>query len=165
TGGAPTNAQCSVCHLEGKVGATPGTVVIDKTYHMKDNKIWLRNADTDAAITWSGTEHTNMDNFCFSCHDSDGAQSATSGQIHAFLPAATAANPFADTLTNGYDQVARAGVVDVKTPFTVTNASHHAVSGQRYTYRFSTLANAAAWAARTGKPMPAASEIAEGHTV
>jgi hypothetical protein len=75
----------------------------------------------------------------------------------------TPSNPFGDTLTNGYDLVARAGVVDVKTAFTTTNASHHAVSGQRYKYRFSTTANAQQWATRNSKPMPAASEIAEGH--
>jgi hypothetical protein len=162
TGAAPTNAQCVVCHLEGKVVA--GAVVVDKTKHMKDASIHLRNADDNSDITWSGTEHTSMDNFCFSCHDSDGATGLAAAGLNA-ITKGTASNPFGDTLTNGYDQVARAGVIDVKTPFTVTNASHHAVSGQRYQYRFSTKANAAAWAARTGKPMPPDSEIAEGHTV
>ena len=164
TSSAPHDAQCVVCHLEGKAVGT--AVVVDPAYHMKDQKIYLRNADTDAAFEWSGTEHTNMDNFCFSCHDSNGA---TSPVIAKFMTGKnfggpfSPTNPFADTLTNSYDQVARAGVVDVKTAFTTTNASHHAVSGQRYTYRFSTVANAAAWAARTGNPVPAASEIAEGH--
>ena len=150
----------------------PGSVVVDSTYHMANtaaiafNKIHLRNADDDTDFVWGGTEHTNMDNFCFSCHDTDGAKSP---QVAAFMAGQnfggpfSAKNPFADSLTNSYDQVARAGVVDVKTSFTSTNASHHAVSAARYTYRFSTEANAAIWAARTGKPMPAASEIAEGH--
>lgn len=167
TGATPTNAQCVVCHMEGTIGAAAGQVVVDATYHMKDNKVYLRNADTDAAIAWSGTEHTDMDNFCFSCHDSDGAKSAGIAAIMTgqnFGGPFSATNPFADTLTNGYDQVARAGVVDVKTAFTTTNASHHAVSGQRYKYRFSTLANAKVWAARTGNPVPDASQIAEGHT-
>jgi hypothetical protein len=162
-GAAPTNEQCAVCHLEGTVGGA-----VNPAYHTADNKIHLRNADTDADFVWSGTEHTNMDNFCFSCHDSDGAKSAGIAAIMTgknFGAPFSATNPFADTLTNGYDQVARAGVVDVKTAFTTTNASHHAVSGQRYTYRFSTLANAKVWAARTGKPVPAASDIAEGHTL
>ena len=143
TGAAPTDAQCVVCHLEGKVVA--GVVVVDPAKHMSDSATHLRNADTSADFVWSGTEHSNMDNFCFSCHDSDGAKTVptTFAGVAGFT--GTAANPFGDTLTNGYDQVARAGVVDVKTAFTTTNASHHAVSGQRYTYRFSTLANATAW--------------------
>ena len=162
TGAAPTNAQCAVCHLEGKKGATAGTIVVDQNFHMKDAKIHLRDVDNAGAeFAWDGADHTAMDNFCFSCHDSNGASDLVT--LKGLIPAATASNPFNDTLTNSYDQVARTGVADVKTAFTATNASHHAVSGKRYTYRFSTAANAAVWAARTGKPMPAASEIAEGH--
>jgi len=162
TGGAPTDAQCVVCHLEGKV--VSGAVVVDTTKHMADASIHLRNVDTNADFVWSGTEHSAMDNFCFSCHDTDGAKAVTTTFTGIAGFTGTASNPFGDTLTNGYDQVARAGVVDVKTAFTTTNASHHAVSGQRYKYRFSTAANAAVWAARTGKPVPDASQIAEGHT-
>jgi len=162
TGATPTPAQCAVCHLEGKPDGAGG-VTIDTRYHMKDNQIHLRNVDNASLpYAWDGTNHTVMDNFCFSCHDSNGASDTTT--LHALIPTATASNPFADTLTNSYDAVTRTGVVDVKTAFTTTNASHHAVSGQRYKYRFSTAANAAIWAARTGNPMPAASEIAEGHT-
>jgi hypothetical protein len=166
------NEQCVVCHLEGKAAAD-GSVVVDGAFHMKGDAIYLRNADTDAAFVWTGSEHTAMDNFCFSCHDTDGA---TSAGIKAFMAPGTpsvaknfgapfsAKNPFADTLTNSYDQVARAGVVDVKTAFTTTNASHHAVSGQRYKYRFSNAANAAAWAAANPtKPAPTAAEIAVGN--
>jgi hypothetical protein len=164
TGSTPTNAQCAVCHLEGKVGAAAGAVVVDANFHMKDARIYLRNVDNATGVfAWDGADHAAIDNFCFACHDADGASDLTT--LQGLIPAATARNPFADTLTNGYDQVARAGVVDVKTAFTTTNASHHAVSGQRYKYRFSTLANATAWAARTGNPVPASSEIAEGHTV
>ena len=165
-GGAPHDEQCAVCHLEGM--SVNGKVTINTAYHMTGPSIYLRNVDTDAPFVWSGTEHSNMDNFCFSCHDSDGATSAGVAAIMTgknFGGPFSPRNPFADTLTNGYDQVARAGVVDVKTAFTTTNASHHAVSGQRYQYRFSTLANAQAWAARTGNPVPAASDIAEGHVV
>ncbi|GFE61982.1 hypothetical protein [Geobacter sp. AOG2] len=163
TGATPTNAQCAVCHLEGKV--VSGKVVVDATRHMADAKVHLRDADNNLDHAWDGTNHSEMDNFCFSCHDSNGAAAIpnTFSGVAGFT--GTAMNPFGDTLTNGYDQVARAGVVDVKTAFTTTNASHHAVSGQRYTYRFSTAANAAAWAARTGNPVPDASQIAEGHTV
>ena len=162
TGAAPTNAQCAVCHLEGKSDGAGG-IMRDDTFHMVDAKVHLRDLDhAGAEFAWDGTNHTVMDNFCFSCHDADGASDVTT--LHTLIPLATAANPFHDTLQNGYDQVVRAGVVDVKTAFTTTNASHHAVSGQRYVYRFSTAANAAAWAARTGNPVPPASQIAEGHT-
>ena len=162
TGAAPTDAQCAVCHLEGKTDGVGG-ITVDFSYHMKDAKIHLRDVDhAGAGFAWDGIDHTSMDNFCFSCHDSDGAADLTT--LHTLIPAATASNPFNDTLTNGYDQVARTGVVDVKTAFTTTNASHHAVSGKRYVYRFSTIANAAAWAARTGNPVPPASQVAEGHT-
>ncbi|MEI6305533.1 MAG: hypothetical protein WCP33_01805, partial [Deltaproteobacteria bacterium] len=170
TGAAPTNAQCAVCHLAGKV--VNGRTVVNEDYHMHDSSVHLRNADTNADITWSGTEHNSMDKFCFSCHDTDGA----AGLHDVGLDTATGGsrlNPFGDTLTNGYDQIARPRVIDVKTAFTTTNASHHAVSGQRYTYRFSTVANAAAWKAAnpaefakvygTAAAVPAA-DIAEGHT-
>jgi hypothetical protein len=171
---ARTNAQCTVCHLEGF--ATPYGVHTDSTKHAVDNKVHLRNADDNSDFAWDGTNHSTMDNFCFSCHDSNGAQvMAGTSVLKTFINTgvfgnnvnatpASATNPFGDTLTNGYDQVARASVVDVKTAFTTTNASHHAVSGQRYKYRFSTVANAEEWAVRTGNPVPAASEIAEGHT-
>jgi hypothetical protein len=134
---------------------------------MKNANIYLRNADGGAPFVWDGADHTAMDNFCFSCHDADGFNDAAT--LTALLPAATNKNPFADTLTNSYDQVARAGVVDVKSAFTTTNASHHAVSGQRYKYRFSTRAAADAWtAAKAGRPAVADSEIAyiagAGHT-
>ena len=162
TGAAPTNAQCTVCHLEG-ISDGAGGVKINDAFHMKDAKVHLRDVDhAGAEFAWDGTNHTVLDNFCFACHDADGALDVTT--LRTFNPAATAGNPFADTLTNSYDQVTRARVADVKTAFTATNASHHAVSGQRYKFRFSTAANAAVWAARTGNPMPAASEIAEGHT-
>jgi hypothetical protein len=169
TGAAPTNAQCAVCHMEGKVVA--GAITVDRNYHMKDAKIYLRNVDNAASyFAWDGSNHTDMDNFCFACHDANGASDVAT--MRALIPrtvgttdAQVAANPFNDTLTNSYDQVARPGVVDVKTAFTVTNASHHAVSGQRYKYRFSTIANAQAWVAEdpTHRTMPALSEIAEGH--
>jgi Cytochrome c7 and related cytochrome c len=162
TGAAPTDAQCAVCHLEGKV--VNGAVVVDTAKHMVDARIHLRNADDNSDMQWSGSEHTVMDNFCFSCHDSNGATGLAGAGLNA-ITTGTATNPFGDTLTNGYDQVARSGVVDVKTAFTTTNASHHAVSGQRYKYRFSTRANAAVWVARdpAHRTMPRANEIAEGH--
>src|SRR6185369_14632938 len=98
----PQDEQCAVCHLEGKKDAVTGLLVADSNYHMKDTSIHLRNADTDADIVWSGTEHSNIDNFCFSCHDTNGATSAGISAIMTgknFGGAFTAKNPFADTLT------------------------------------------------------------------
>ena len=160
TGAKPTNGQCAVCHLEGKV--VDGKVVVNSDYHMKDNKVHLRHSDTNADLAWSGTNHDVMDNFCFSCHDSNGAAGLHATGLNE-VNNGSAANPFGDTLTNSYDQVARPRVVDVKTAFTVTNASHHAVSGKRYVYRFSTRVNADAWAVRNGKAAGSVpnSEIAE----
>src|SRR6185369_14719562 len=98
TSGTPSNAQCVVCHLEGTVNAA-GAIVTDDTKHMKNDKVHLRNADTDADMVWGGTEHTNMDNFCFSCHDSDGATSAGISAIMTgkdFGGPFSPKNPFAD---------------------------------------------------------------------
>jgi hypothetical protein len=160
TGTTLTNAQCAVCHLEGNAGGG-----VNPAYHMKDAKIHLRNCNTSiegsAEYVWDPAtpNHTAMDNFCFSCHNATGATAAV-----GIVPGNSASNPFADTLTNGYDQVARAGVVDVKSAFNTANASHHAVSGKRYAYRFSTRANADAWtAAKAGRPVVADSEIAVGN--
>jgi hypothetical protein len=163
TGGTPTNAQCAVCHLEGKPDGAGG-ITINTRFHMVDNKIHLRDVDHgDAEFAWDGTNHAVMDNFCFSCHDSDGASDLAT--LRTLIPSATASNPFNDTLTNGYDQVTRAAVVDVRTAFTTTNASHHAVSGQRYKYRFSTRKNADMWAVANGHAAGFVpnSEIAEFH--
>ena len=124
SGVAITKERCTVCHMEGNaVGA--GTSAAHK-----NGQIDLRNVDTNTAFVWTGTEHTNMDNFCMACHDGDGVANTT---VRAIVPGATATDPFNDTLTNGYDQVTRSGVVNVKAQFTSTNYSHHAVSGQRYT--------------------------------
>jgi hypothetical protein len=113
---------------------------------MVDAKVHLRNADTDLEFEWdpANPTHSNMDNFCMSCHDADGAISAVSVQIQAFInsnhlaaPGKTASprNPFGDTISNRYDKMQRPGVVDVSSQFAATNNSHHAVKGPRYSGR------------------------------
>jgi hypothetical protein len=143
---APQNAQCIACHLEGKAG--PGrTTVVDATYHMKDTKVYLRSGNTaiSADVAWdpANPNHTDMDNFCMSCHNSAGAvdayaniSSALKGMtaISSALPL-SATNPFGDQLTNAYDQKVRPGVVDVYTQLDPSNPSHHAVRGKKYTGR------------------------------
>jgi hypothetical protein len=136
------NAHCAACHLEGTVNADGTAIVVDRKYHMADDKTHLRNADTDADIQWApnAPSFTNMDNFCLSCHDADGATSPKSAAIRAvMIPAAgktaSAKNPFADTISNQYDLLERPAVVDAKGQFATGNNSHHAVLGKKYTGR------------------------------
>ena len=140
TGVSLQNAHCAACHLEGKVVA--GAIVVDTTKHMADNKIHLRNADTDADMQWdpAAPNHSTMDNFCMSCHDALGATSTQSAAIRSLMvPAAgktaSASNPFGDTISNRYDKMQRPAVVDASSQFNTTNNSHHAVKGPRYTGR------------------------------
>jgi|GEM_PF-943679 len=150
-GSDPTDAQCLACHAEGTVVA--GAVVVDANFHMKDNKTYLRNGGGIPAevlatelggnkstlvsgvsvFAWNPAtpDHNLMDQFCFSCHNENGAPVAAAA-IVAALPAATATNPFADTISNGYDQMARGKVVNAFGQFDTGNASHHAVRGARY---------------------------------
>ena len=153
----PTDAQCAVCHLEGQVVGS--AIVMDPAFHMKDAKIHLRNSDTDADFAWdpmaAAPDHAGMDTYCFSCHDANGATSTKIAGIQAIIktanPAAlatpatqiNAANPFGDLLSNKYDQVTRAQVVDVDSAFTGTNASHHAVKAPKYTIKTTSAAMAA----------------------
>jgi hypothetical protein len=157
TGVNLNDAHCAACHLEGKVVGS--TVVIDKTKHMADATVHLRNADDDTDMVWDPAtpNHTTMDNFCMSCHDANGATSAASVQIQAFintLPTAVVApatspgrvgtasplNPFGDTISNQYDQLSRGAVVAVSEQFDAGNTSHHGVSAQRYTSKNLTTA-------------------------
>ncbi|HBA89815.1 MAG TPA: hypothetical protein DCZ75_18045, partial [Geobacter sp.] len=124
TGVSITKQHCTMCHMEGDAAsASPGSL-------HKNGQIDLRNVDTNTAFVWTGTEHTNVDNFCMACHDGDGVANAT---VRAIVTGATATNPFNDTLRNGYDQVTRSGVLNVKAQFASGNYSHHAVSAQKYT--------------------------------
>ena len=155
------NAHCAACHLEGTVSADGTAIVVDRKYHMADDKTHLRNADTDADMQWApnAPNHTTMDNFCMSCHDDNGATSPKSAAIRAvMIPAAgktaSAKNPFADTISNRYDKMQRPAVVDASGQFDTTNNSHHAVKGPRYTGRTRIeatrrIANPAAFAANS----------------
>src|SRR6185369_16929256 len=134
------NAHCPACHLEGTV--VDGKIAIDKPYHLADNKAHLRNADNDADMQWdpAAPNHSNMDNFCMSCHDADGATSPKSAAIRALMvPAvgktASASNPFGDTISNRYDKMQRPAVTDASSQFNTTNNSHHGVKGPRYSGR------------------------------
>ncbi len=147
TGVTLNAAHCTACHLEGT--AVDGQIVVDKTKHMADAKIHLRNADDDTDFAWDPSapaqaDFTGMDNFCMSCHDANGATSSMSVQIQGFInrnaltargKTASASNPFGDTISNRYDKMQRPAVVDASSQFNITNNSHHAVKGKRYTGR------------------------------
>jgi hypothetical protein len=147
TGVTANDGHCAACHLEGKTSADGLTVVVDTTKHMVDASIHLRNADDDSEYVWTPNtpNFTNMDNFCMSCHDSDGATSTESGKIQTWLNAdasrkaagktANAGNPFGDTISNGYDLEERPQVVDASGQFATGNNSHHAVKGKKYSGR------------------------------
>jgi hypothetical protein len=137
-------AHCAACHLEGTVVA--GAIVVDQTKHMADAQVHLRNAGDDSDIKWdpAAPNHTNMDNFCMSCHDANGATSPVSlliqsvinnNHIAALNKVASPKNPFGDTISNRYDKMQRPGVTDVSDQFNTTNNSHHGVKGRRYTGR------------------------------
>jgi len=139
--GGVTDADCAVCHAEGSTGGA-----VNSAIHMKDEKIYLRNcntslagnqgkASTEAGVSvyaWNPAtpDHTLMDQFCFSCHNSGGAPQAA-----GIVTGGTAANPFNDTISNGYDQLARPAVVAVFEQFDTNNTAHHAVRGQKYSVR------------------------------
>jgi len=144
TGVALNDAHCTACHLEGTI--VDGEVVVDTTKHMADTKTHLRNADSDADFAWDPTapNHTGMDNFCMSCHDANGATSATNVKVQAYIndngiaapgKTASALNPFGDTISNRYDKMQRPAVTDASSQFNTANNSHHGVKGPRYTGR------------------------------
>ena len=141
TGVTLNDAHCAACHLEGK--AVDGKIVVDTNKHMRDAKVHLRNVDDDSEFAWDPAtpNHSNMDNFCMSCHDNNGATSPMSAQIQAFIndkglaapgKTASASNPFGDTISNRYDKMQRPAVVDASSQFNTSNNSHHAVKGPRY---------------------------------
>ncbi|OGU08424.1 MAG: hypothetical protein A2075_00025 [Geobacteraceae bacterium GWC2_58_44] len=145
TGRDVNDADCAVCHMEGKNDGTK--VVIDPAFHMVNDKIYLRNGnvalgqDDDKSVggayAWqpSNPDHTLMDQFCFSCHNAAGAPDAAAAMAGVTGYTGTALNPFGDTISNSYDQVSRLAVVDAYSQFDTGNSSHHAVRGQKYTTR------------------------------
>jgi hypothetical protein len=170
TGVTLNAAHCAACHLEGTV--VDGKIVVDKTKHMVDAKIHLRDtsAGTDAEFAWdpAAPSFSGMDNFCLSCHDANGATSPMSGRIQNLInikglaapgKTASATNPFGDTISNQYDMLQRPAVVDAKGQFATANNSHHAVLGKKYTGRTRTgsvRAVAAGFASNSSATLPGA---------
>jgi len=123
-GGSLTNFDCVVCHAEGSVQA--GEVKADGP-HM-DGVIDLRNADdtsstfqfdVDSVVNWDASDtiwlqetRGDLDPFCLTCHDADGALIVANEGYGD--PTASALNPFGDgTITNPYDQLDRTRVINV----------------------------------------------------
>jgi hypothetical protein len=132
TGKVLTDADCAVCHMEGTIGGD-----VDTSYHMKDNKIHLRNGNPGiqsaaAEYIWdpASPNHSDMDKFCMSCHNSAGAPAAV-----GIVAGNSATNPFNDTISNGVDGVARNAVVGVYEQFDPSNRSHHGVRAAKYSGR------------------------------
>jgi hypothetical protein len=120
-----------------------------------DNATYLNITDcvdNGANWTWNNEQMlTDMDNFCMSCHDGDGASTIavnSAGTAVVLNDGACtpgggelACTPFNDALRTSSTQggtawqlaYERTEVVDVKTQFDPTNPSHHAVLGQAYT--------------------------------
>jgi hypothetical protein len=146
-GGALSDFDCVVCHGEGTVS---GGETVTTGVH-QDGIINLKNADNVAVLfsydkssmpaaaanwnsgdaTWRAQTSTNLDPFCLTCHDADGAvgsYNATDG--------GSALNPFGDALvTNNYDQQDRTRVTDIKSkvfgnPPPQGQFSRHAIRGQ-----------------------------------
>jgi predicted CxxxxCH...CXXCH cytochrome family protein len=133
-GGALTNFDCVVCHAEGFVNANNETDTTGQPH--QDGVIDLRNADSTTAYwsydkdsitgasntwmsgntSWETETSTQLDPFCISCHDVDGAAATfNSGANEGLGFTGSATNPFADSaITNENDQVDRGAVVNIR---------------------------------------------------
>ncbi|ACM22077.1 cytochrome c, 53 heme-binding sites [Geotalea daltonii FRC-32] len=157
-GGAVTQYDCIVCHMEGEMSTGKPT-----SYH-QNGLIELRDPDTGSTIkgvTFSGTPgsytSTTVDakpprfsrdlgspnveadvaaiqiNFCLKCHDGNGAVSTT-----AQVPGGTAEKPFATTIAEaGYTGAGitangvTGGVTNIAAAFATSNSSYHPVMGKQ----------------------------------
>ncbi len=97
-----TKYECSVCHAEGD-HLTGNTT----SYHA-DGIIQVKNADTGQVIQIETSarsrnyDQTLVDQFCISCHDSDGATTTYSRNPSPIRVTPTSTNPFGDGGTNTY---------------------------------------------------------------
>jgi hypothetical protein len=159
-----TNYDCAVCHAEGdvtKINAATGWT--SDTLHndgstSTDRMVNLRNLDNYAGATYDFNKNTvdetmrdDMDSFCLSCHDNDGASDITVNSTDDGLDTGGSVTrnltPFNtnDNLENANDGLTtRTRVIDVDSQYDTANPSHHAVKGQRYTTRHSDT-NAGEW--------------------
>jgi hypothetical protein len=168
TGGASlTDFDCVVCHAEGEISNNEPTTT---TYH-ENTIIDLKDADQAGVVysydkdaidsdvagrsgdatwwnsgnpVWRTESQDNLDPFCLSCHDSDGATESKNKNTNEGCAAIGAdQNPFCDDLiTNAYDGGDRVNVVDIDSKVNDTvvpfqgEFARHAIRGKsssRYT--------------------------------
>ena len=156
--------DCIVCHMEGQyTGANAGKA--DPTYHQEGagaagGRINLRNVDSPATgwavdnVAWTPTDYTNLDTFCLTCHDADGANgisvNATNSGLDSTAPTTRRLTPFNTTdfpggvvgaSTWNSNAGPRTAVINIKDKFFAGtgvgaayngNPSQHAVIGKRY---------------------------------
>ncbi len=110
-----TKYDCVVCHSEGNADGG-----MNATYH-GNNRVDLKDADDGSNIRLPLTPPYNgstLTTFCLTCHDSDGAQ-------FTYVPAEYGGN---DDPLRPYNTTDSNTVLDVKSQFTITNYSSHAIS-------------------------------------
>jgi predicted CxxxxCH...CXXCH cytochrome family protein len=177
-----TKWDCIVCHREGDMNSATGAT--DTTLHGNDSGtglVQLRNVDTPttgwAINNKAMTEvmRTDLDTFCLTCHDSNGAAginvNGTDSGLN--LNATRALTPWntTDNLRNGRDGLTtRTRVIDVKTQFNAGsggagagyngNPSQHAVLGARYSTNDANWTSAA-WTSHTLRNGTVASTVRE----
>jgi hypothetical protein len=158
--------DCVVCHAEGDADAVDAGTGWTSSLH-NDNStsttrmVNLRNVDDyDSSTTFNFNKNTidetmrdNMDTFCMTCHDSDGANTISVNNTNDGLYLGTtetttirtgstpvAQRPFNtdDNLQNANDSfTTRTRVIDVYNQYDTSNPSHHAVRGARYSSKHS----------------------------
>jgi predicted CxxxxCH...CXXCH cytochrome family protein len=186
-----TDFDCILCHAEGDVTSAGTNVKSVAANHGNDGgstAVELRDVDsaggTGVAAVWPGkrlaaftastAQRDDMDSFCMSCHDSDGAagvvvnKSAIADGMIIGPTGAQALDPFNadDTFQNANEiadldtwRASNARVIDVKSQFNSTNqtgkswASHHNLNQftKRYTTRNTSAWPDAAWTTYTTK--------------
>ncbi len=93
--------DCTVCHREGALatGDRNATYHNDGTWATGGGLVHLRNVDTTNETIgwtidnkrWNTTDYANLDNFCLSCHDSDGSSQVAVNATNNGLYTGTAA--------------------------------------------------------------------------
>jgi hypothetical protein len=96
TGSDPTSWDCIVCHAEGDTTSSGETISTTTEHNDAGKTIAMRNVDNVSNPGTLGThfwrwpkpsdtptdaDHTNMDNFCMSCHDSDASRSGEGANL------------------------------------------------------------------------------------
>ena len=185
-GGTVSNWDCIVCHREGdSTAATSGDVATTSLHNNAGGIVVdMRNVDSqNTGWTWdkNATDdamHSDMDTFCMSCHDSNGASAIAVRSDDAGItltptldertrPFNSSDEPSVGTLGGTVDMAGyeRTGVLNVFTQFDPNNPSHHAVRAPAYSSHNSNW-GAGAWVAnslKSGQELTTVFEAAQLH--